>query len=549
MKRLFVLLALASCSRESTPPAGPLATMPAASPAIRMRVHTETFGSFRLAGHEPPREIPETKGGGLALFDFDRDGDLDLFVPNSATLESPRRGPGAKLFLNQGSLRFEDAGERVAIDFAGWGMGVAVADIDADGWEDLYIAALGKDVLLHNDRGLRLRDITVPAGLTNPRWGTAAAFGDLDGDLDLDLFLVQYLVFDPAQPPPREQYRGIEVFGGPLSLTPEPDAVFENLGNLRFLEHTATSGLLEASPGLGLGCVILDFDGDGRQDIFVGNDSTPKQLFVNQGGWRLAERALPLGLAVNADGAAQATMGIAIADLNNDRRPDIFTTNFADDTNLLQVSRASDWEDRTRQYKLGAVSRPFLGWAAHFADLDLDGDEDLLVFNGHVYAQATSATMNSEYRQPALCFERRGEAFERVQADWLAPAHVDRSAVFGDLDGDGDIDAIVAEQHGPLRLYENLAPPGNWLQIELLDERPQSKNRRGLGARIEVLQGTQTQTRWIYSGGSYQAANPASAHLGFASADPVRVRVHWPDGALSELSNTSLRQKLRISHP
>jgi len=549
MKRLLLLLALPACSRESTPPAAPDTTIPAATRSIRMRVHTEAFGSFRLAGHEPPREIPETKGGGLALFDFDRDGDLDLFVPNGATLESPARGPGAKLFLNQGNLRFEDAGTSIAIDFAGWGMGVAVADIDADGWEDLYIAALGNDVLLHNDRGLRLRDITVPAGLTNPRWGTAAAFGDLDGDLDLDLFLVQYLVFDPAQPPPRERYRGIEVFGGPLSLTPEPDAVFENLGDLRFLERTATSGLLEASPGLGLGCVVLDFDGDGRQDVFVGNDSTPKQLFVNQGGWRFAERALPLGLAVNADGAAQATMGIAIADLNNDQRPDIFTTNFADDTNLLQVSRANDWEDRTRQYKLGAVSRPFLGWAAHFADLDLDGDEDLLVFNGHVYAQATAATMNSEYRQPALCFERRGEAFERVQADWLAPAHVDRSAVFGDLDGDGDIDAIVAEQHGPLRLYENLAPAANWLLIELLDERPQSKNRRGLGARIEVLQGTQTQTRWIYSGGSYQAANPASAHLGFASADPVRVRVHWPDGALSELSNTSLRQKLRITHP
>jgi hypothetical protein len=549
MKRLSLLLALAGCSKESSQPAPLPPAQTETTPSIRMRVHTEAFGSFRLAGHEPPREIPETKGGGLALFDFDRDGDLDLFVPNGATLETPRRGPGAKLFLNQGNLRFEDAGARVAIDFAGWGMGVAVADIDADGWDDLYIAALGKDALLRNEKGLRLRDITVPAGLTNPRWGTAAAFGDLDGDLDLDLFLVQYLDFDPAQPPPRERYRGIEVFGGPLSLKPEPDAVFENLGNLRFLERTETSGLLDASPGLGLGCVILDFNGDGRQDIFVGNDSTPKQLYLNMGDWRLEERALPLGLAVNADGAAQATMGIAIADINNDQRPDIFTTNFADDTNLLQVSRASDWEDRTRQYKLGAISRPFLGWAAHFADLDLDGDEDLLIFNGHVYAQATAATMNSEYRQPALCFERRAEAFERVQADWLAPAHVDRSAVFGDLDGDGDIDAIVAEQHGPLRLYENLAPPGNWLQVELLDERPQSKNRRGLGARIEVLQGKRSQTRWIYSGGSYQAANPEVAHLGFASADPVRVRVHWPDGALSDLAQVPLRHKLRITHP
>jgi hypothetical protein len=547
MKRLGLLLLLSACSRESSPPAAPPQAGSAA--AIRMRVHDGAFGAFVLAGHEPPREIVETKGGGLALLDFDRDGDLDLFVPNGATLEAPARGPGARLFLNQGGLRFEDAGERIPIDFARWGMGVAVADVDADGWEDLYIACLGKDALLANESGSRLREITMQAGLSNPAWGTAAAFGDLDGDLDLDLYLVNYLVFDPTKPPPHEQYRGIEVFGGPLSLEPEPDAVFENIGDMRFTERSAISGILAVEPGLGLGCVILDFNGDGRQDIFVGNDSTPKQLFLNQGGWRFEERALPLGLAVNGDGAAQATMGIAIADVNGDQRPDIFTTNFADDTNLLQVSRESSWEDRTRQYKLGAISRPFLGWAAHFADLDLDGDEDLLIFNGHVYPQATTATMNSEYRQPALCFERRGAAFERVEADWLAPAHVDRSAVFGDLDGDGDIDAIVAEQHGPLRLYENLAPPGNWLQIELLDERAQSKNRRGLGARIEVVQGQLTQTRWIHSGGSYQAANPAIAHLGFASANLVRVRVHWPDGALSELSDISLRQKLRISHP
>lgn len=547
MKRLGLLLLLSACSQESSPPAAPAQAGSLAT--IGMRVHEGAFGSFVLAGHEPPREIVETKGGGLALFDFDRDGDLDLFVPNGATLEAPARGPGAKLFLNQGGLRFEDAGERIPIDFARWGMGVAVADVDADGWEDVYIACLGEDALLSNESGSRLREITVQAGLSNPAWGTAAAFGDLDGDLDLDLYLVNYLVFDPVKPPPHEQYRGIGVFGGPLSLEPEPDAVFENIGDMRFAERSATSGILAVEPGLGLGCVILDFNGDGRQDIFVGNDSTPKQLFLNQGGWRFEERALALGLALNGDGAAQATMGIAIADINGDQRPDIFTTNFADDTNLLQVSRESSWEDRTRQYKLGAISRPFLGWAAHFADLDLDGDEDLLIFNGHVYPQATTATMNSEYRQPALCFERRGAAFERVEADWLAPAHVDRSAVFGDLDRDGDIDAIVAEQHGPLRLYENLAPPGNWLQIELLDERSQSKNRRGLGARIEVVQGQLTQTRWIHSGGSYQAANPASAHLGFPGAEPVRVRVFWPDGAISDLPDTALRRTLRVTHP
>lgn len=514
-----------------------------------MRVHSDRFGDFRSAGHEPAREIVETKGGGLALIDYDNDGDLDLFVPNGASLEAPAQGPGARMFENLGQLRFQDATAKLGLKFQRWGQGVAVGDYDGDGYDDLYIACFGKDALLRNEAGRAFVEVTDTAQLGDPRWSTAAAFGDLDGDLDLDLFVVNYLELKLEALPPRETYRGVSVFGGPLSLPPEPDVIYENLGNGQFADRSASSGILTAPAGLGLGAVILDFDADGRQDIFVGNDSTPKQLFYNHGGWRFAERGLELGLAVNSDGAAQATMGIAIGDVNRDGAPDVFSTNFAEDTNLLQVSRGKSWDDQTRQYKLGAISRPFLGWATHLADLDLDGDEDLLVFNGHVYAQATRATMNSDYRQPALCFRREGEAFERLEAPWLQGVYVDRSAVFGDLDDDGDVDAIVAELHGPLRLYENLASAGNWLVVELEDARSQSKNRRGLGARIVAEQAGQTQTRWIYSGGSYQAANPARAHLAWKSSGPVRIRVHWPDGTGQEVLVEELRRRLRIQHP
>jgi hypothetical protein len=493
-----------------------------------------------------PTQVVEVKGGGLALFDYDNDGDLDLFVPNGATLDAPTAGPGARLYENQGGLRFRDVTAERGIAFRGWGMGVAVGDVDGNGFDDVYIAAFGPDALLLND-GKRFTDATASSGLGDPRWGTAAAFADLDGDGDLDLYVANYLEFDPKHPPAGATFRGQPVFAGPKGLPPSADALYENVGGGRFRDVSAASGVAAARPSYGLGVAVLDFDADGRQDVFVGNDSMASFLFVNQGGLRFAERGLLSGLALNGDGEAQATMGIAIADVNADGRPDVFTTNFADDTNTLRVSLpdgAAAWEDRTRQYNLGAVSRPFLGWATGFFDFDQDGDEDLLVFDGHVYPTATIETMDSTYRQTPLLFERAGARFERVLPDragpWLAEAHVDRSAAFGDLDGDGDVDVVVGERGGPVRVLENDGARGHWLSVALADRRGVG-NRHGLGSKVVLRQGTTTQTRWIVSGGSFQSASAPVAHFGLGGGGgPVSLEVTWSDGTVQRVENVAV---------
>jgi hypothetical protein len=537
--------------------AGALAALGAARAAVSSLHFTDQtarsgIDAVLTSGRSPSTQILEVKGGGLALIDYDDDGDLDLFLPNGAYLDATGKGPGARLYENDGRMRFTDVTARSGIDFHGWGMGVAVGDVDANGFDDLYVAAYGPDVLLLNDGRKRFTDATARAGLGDPRWSTAAAFGDVDDDGDLDLYVANYVDFDPAHPPPARTFFGVPVFGGPMGMAGVPDVLYENTGGGRFRDVSAGSGIAAAKPSYGLGVVILDFDGDGKQDIFVGNDSMPSFLWINQGRGRFAEQGLAAGLALNGDGEPQATMGIAIGDVNADARPDVFTTNFANDTNTLRVSVPGQpaWEDRTRQYNLAAVSRPFLGWATAFCDFDHDGDLDLVVFNGHVYPTATPETMDSTFRQTPLLFERTGARFERVDAAsagaWLAETHVDRSAAFGDLDGDGDVDMVVGELNGPVRVIENDGAGAHHLVVELADRRHGIGNRHGLGSRVVLWQGGASQARWVFSGGSFQAASAAYAHFGLKTADPVHLEVTWSDGVRQAVEDVRVDRRVVV---
>ncbi|MHC5210737.1 MAG: CRTAC1 family protein [Planctomycetota bacterium] len=523
------------------------------------------------SGRAPATQILEVKGGGLALIDHDGDGDLDVFVPNGATLDAPTRGPGCRLYANDGALRFRDVTAEAGLVFRGWGMGVAVGDIDADGHDDLYVSCFGPNALLRNRGDGTFEDVSARAGVDHAGWSTGCAFGDVDGDGDLDLYVTNYLAFDVARPPPGDTFKGVPVFGGPMGLAPQADVLYENRGDGTFADVTEAWGCAEVEAAYGLGVTILDIDADGAQEILVGNDSMPNFLFDDaapddsagdgaaQGGPRpLADRAPLSGIACNGEGANQATMGIAVGDVDNNGLPDVFTTNFAGDSNTLHLNvDGRFFDDRTSLYGLRAGSQPFVGWATAFCDFDHDGDEDLLVFNGHTYPHASMRSMDSEARQPALLYEREGARFlpvplERAGA-WLGESHVDRSAAFGDLDGDGDVDVVVTELNGPLRILRNDAADtggtggGAWLVVHLHDARPGTGNPRGLGSRVEVRAEDAAWTRWIASGGSYLAASAAAAHVGLGRNEgPVDVHVTWPDGRVQVVSDVSSRQHLVV---
>ncbi len=564
VRACLVSLLLAGCDgADPTPEASPAVRGTDQAGAMRFTdISSETGVRMILTcGRQPPQQILEVKGCGLALIDFDRDGDSDLFAPNGATLDDPESGPGCRLFENRGRFRFVDVTAKAGLTHRRWSFGVAVGDYDADGFDDLYVACFGPNVLLRNDGDGTFTDVSEQAGVADRRWGTGCAFGDVDGDGDLDLYVANYLEFDVARPPPRTVYLGATVLGGPHGLPPAPDRLYENLGDGTFRDGSRDSRCGEVAPAYGLNVVIVDLTGDGLQDIYVGNDSMGNFLFENRGEGRFEERGVESGISFDSDGSAQATMGIAIADIDGNHLPDLFTTNFSSDMNTLHLNlggaRLRDrahFRDRTQQYGLGRISWRYLGWACGFHDFDLDGDEDLLVVNGHVYPQAQTETLDSDYEQTPLLFERKGSRFVQVRAGtagpWLAEAHRDRTAVFGDLDADGDIDAVIGELGGPLRFLRNdtrRAADSAWLIVELKDSRPDGGNHRGLGSRVELEAGGTRQTRWVYGGGPFQSTSAQVAHFGLRPAPAaVNLGITWPDGTQQRLERVTLNQRLVV---
>jgi hypothetical protein len=431
-------------------------------------------------------------------------------------------------------------------------MGVAVGDYDGDGRDDLYVTCFGPNVLLRNEttaEGPRFRDVTAEAGVGDRGWGTSAAFGDTDGDGDLDLYVVNYLEFDPAKPPPRVVFQGVSVMAGPAGLAPQADVFYRNAGGGKFEERTRTAGIVEKTAGYGLGVRMLDYDGDRKLDVFVGNDSTENFLFRNLGDGKFEDVGVTSGVAANADGGTQATMGIALGDVDGNGWPDLFTTNFSHDTNTLHVNLGDGFfDDRTAQYGLGLVSRPYLGWGCGLYDFDSDGDEDLLVVNGHVYPEAAGPEMGTAYEQRPLLFERAGERFELAKgagAPFERPIG-GRAAAFGDTDGDGDVDAVVVTLNGPVVVLSNDAPPQHAIAVGLEQG---GGNHRAYGAAVELRVGGSVQRRWITGGGSYQSADAPVAYfgLGTAAADaPRTLRVTWPDGETTTIEQPTLDRHLVV---
>lgn len=542
----FVLLALGlgGCSSDDSPPpvkstppnanTGANSGAPAeGGPLFAARdvgLPQETWGRAT-----EPRAIVEVKGGGFALFDLDGDARLDVFQPGGKSLDPNEPGPRARVFRQVDGGRF--AAEEGAVDWHGWAMGAAAGDVTGDGRDDVFVAAHGPDALFVNQGDGTLAEEGAVRGLASEAWGMAAALADLDGDGDLDLYVANYLELDLDDLPPDTDFQGEPIFAGPLGLTPSADLVYENDGTGHFKDKSFRSGILATAPSFGLAVMPIDFDVDGRLDLFVGNDSMANFLFANEGGFRFKDAALQRGLAANGDGRRQATMGVAIGDVNGDSLPDVFTTNFASDTNTLQVSRADrPWRDRTSVMGLTTAGQTQVGWASLLGDYDRDGDEDLVVFNGHVYPERLASKMGSEAAQPALYFERDGARFRAVSevdalGAWSAARHIDRGGALADYDGDGDLDLFVQEWRGPLRVIQGQAAdqamgsPG--LEVVLQQD---AGDRFGYGSRVQLVEGGTTRTAWIEPTMGFQSSGAPSAFFTLGAQASREVRVIWPDG-------------------
>jgi hypothetical protein len=516
--------------------------------------HSAGIALPMTSGEMPSREILEVNGGGIALLDFDNDGDLDVFLADGATLAAPERGPGSRLYANRGDGTFEDVSRRVGLDLRRWAMGVAVGDYDGDGWDDLYVTCYGANALLRNTAGAaggrRFVDVAQAAGVADAHWSSSAAFADLDADGDLDLYVVNYLEFDPRQPPARagNAFKGAQVMAGPRGLVAQRDSLYENLGGGRFRDVTPRAGL-PSEQGYGLGVRVLDYDGDRRPDIFVGNDSTADHLLRNLGELRFSDVAETAGVAANGIGSTQATMGIGLLDADGSGHPDLFLTVFSDDTNTLHLNLGDGFfDDRSAQFGLAAVSRPYLGWGCGFFDFDLDGDEDLLIANGHVYPEMADPEVGGRWAQRPLLMARRGGRFEVVPCSqrWCAEARHGRATAFGDVDRDGDVDALMTTLNGSVLALRNEVRSGRSLVVSLMAAGP---NRHAFGSLVELTTARGTQRRWITGGGSYQSVDAAEAYFGLgqaASGETSTVRVSWSDGGLTELRGVAADRRLVV---
>ncbi|MFQ5930033.1 MAG: FG-GAP repeat domain-containing protein, partial [Acidobacteriota bacterium] len=449
--------------------------------------------------------LPEIMGAGAALFDYDGDGDLDVYLVQGALLDKSKRlsdalfppsgedPPRNSLFRNNliesGELRFVDVTEKAGIGHEGYGMGAAVGDYDKDGDLDLYLTNFGSNVLYRNNRDGTFTDITRHSGVDDPRWSASAAFLDYDLDGDLDLFVTNYVNFTVKGAKDCYHTVGVPDYCSPSIYEPLPDRLFRNEGNGRFVNVTERAGIGDAF-GAGLGVACRDFNSDGWRDIYVANDGTPNQLWINQGDGTFEDLGLMSGTAYNANGEAEAGMGIAAGDFDEDGDHDLFVTHLAKETNTLYLNDGfANFHDATVQYDLAGISLPVTGFGTEWLDYDSDGDLDLFIVNGAVTIEESLLGEPYPYHQKNQLFrnEEKGKFrdISSIGGPALELSEVSRGAAFGDVDNDGDLDILISNNNGPARLLINeVGSQRHWLQIRLIGEEDDSF---GVGARVAVL--------------------------------------------------------------
>ncbi|HEX7175665.1 MAG TPA: CRTAC1 family protein, partial [Pyrinomonadaceae bacterium] len=498
--------------------------------------------------------IVETVSGGVALFDYDADGRPDIYLLNGSTIEAARgkeKPPRAALFRNLGNWKFEDVTERAGVANERWGMGVAVGDYDNDGDSDLYVGNFGVSRLYRNNGDGTFTDVAEKLGVARKGWSTGASFGDYDADGRLDLFVPGYVELDLNNLPPNPseaakpgqiaqnfcQFRGVPVMCGPRGLKGETDTLYRQKSDGGFEDVSAKTGVNDEPRYYGFSSVWVHANDDHLIDLLVVNDSTPKQLYINLGDGKFEETGYPSGVALNENGREQAGMGLAVGDYDNDGRLDFYITNFSDDSNTLYHNDGEgNFTDVTFQAGHGEVTIPFLGWGTSFLDFDNDGWRDLVVANGHVYPAVDKNQWGTSYAQQLLLFRNLSTGrFERVGAapgTALAQAWLSRGLAVGDLDADGRQDVVLNNMDGAPTVLRNVTQtPNHWLRLQLVGDPARKSPRDATGAAVYLTAGKTTQRDDRVSGAGYSSQNDPCPFFGLGAAAKVdKLEVVWPGG-------------------
>ena len=498
-----------------------------------------------VSGDSEQTYLVDSMMGGSAFFDYDQDGDLDLYILNgSKVVGFPDQEHPRNTFYRNERGKFVDATDEANLGDAGWGMGCAVGDYDNDGDLDIYITNYGRNVLYDNRGDGTFADVTEYAQVGDERFSTGCAFLDYDGDGYLDLYVANYVDFKHfLQTTPNRSYmwKGLRVHFGPRGMKGSGDSLYRNQGDGTFADVTVEARVVDQDKLYGMGVIGGDYDRDGDVDIYVANDTGPNFLYQNQGDGTFADVGWMIGAAYGESGEAQGCMGIAYGDYDNDLYQDILVTNFWEQTNTLYHNdHGAFFSDLSFDAGVGKESFQFLAWGTEFFDYDNDGDRDIFVANGHLFPQLDRANLGTSYAQTNQLFENLGDGtfveVSQLSGEGLGIKKVSRGASFGDYDDDGDLDIFVLNINDrPTLLHNDGGNENNWLMVKTIGT---ESNRDGIGARIEVRCGEVAQSAEIRSGASYLSHNDLRAHFGLGQTESIdSLVVRWPSGLEERFEN------------
>lgn len=513
---------------------------------------------FTYYGNPSPQHyMVEQNGGGVALFDFDGDHRLDVFLANGSHFDQPAEDAGKfhQLYradsLQQAELKYENVTTVAGLEKSGFGMGVACGDYNNDGFVDLYLCTYGKNEFWENNGDGTFSEITDITKTGDEHWGASAAFGDLDGDGDLDLYVTNYVDYSRDEPPCHTTIgsKRVLISCGPIGRIAQQDLLYENQGDGHFIDRTAATGITQQTAGKGLAVQIVDLNRDGLLDIFVANDTTDNFLFINQGNFVFEEQALIQGVAVGDQGQPQSSMGIACADYNRNGLLDIFVTNFENAANDFYEQLAlGGFLTSNSQLGLDTTSRPMLAFGTVFADFNLDQWPDLFVANGHIWDLSTLGTEHEYEMTQQLFYNRQGKRFQDVSKNsgsYFETKYLGRATAVGDIDNDGDADLLASHQIKPVGLLRNDSPrQGNSVRLRMIGVQAA---REPLGCTLKVITGDVEQILIIPAGGSFQSSSDPRVLIPVGSATLIdSLTFTWPDGTTEVWKQLPVQDELTL---